>query len=469
MQGVTTAFLLLLAIQADVEPQARVHGTIEATIEGTDQPLEAVLLVRDGESWKEVDRRALAGATRVARFDRLASGVYQILVSGPGSTEQLATKVMIGTGDTRRTVIAIEPITVIGRVTLGGGELGSGVISLRHKEFRWQASVKISPDGTFRIPLWQRGTYACSVRAAAITVSYAGMVEIQGASPIHLPIDVPDGRITGVVRDAKSGEPVADAYVGLQTDSPEGVQYAKVTTDSAGRFDFVGMKFSRHTLRVISERHLDPSPVVVDLQSTKKGRELDIRLESGRAMTIVVTNADGHPIANAAVFAATDGRHRSRGTTEEDGTASLAVPESEPATLFVISPEGTFGVARLDRADGSRLTLKLPRASSSLRIRARTTSGNPMPRFSLLMRYNGELVPLEVADELTVVQGLQFEVAESGEAHLRNIPIGTYEFWPYRTKGEVESIIAAGRDAAPPIQVDVREGENSIAVTFAAR
>src|SRR5687767_7481975 len=180
MQGAAMpAFLLFLAmIQAEATPETRVHGTIEAAIQGTNQPLDVVLLVRDGESWKEVDRRALAASSRVTRFDRLASGVYQVLVSGSSSTEQLATKVMIGSDDTRRTVIAIDPLTVIGRVTLGGGELGPGVISLRHKEFRWRASVKIAPDGTFRIPLWQRGTYACSVRAAAITMSYAGMIEI---------------------------------------------------------------------------------------------------------------------------------------------------------------------------------------------------------------------------------------------------------------------------------------------------
>jgi hypothetical protein len=124
-------------------------------------------------------------------------------------------------------------------------------------------------------------------------------------------------------------------------------------------------------------------------------------------------------------------------------------------------------VAR-DPVEG-RLQVHLPRTSSSLLIRALTTSGATMPPFSLLMRYNGELVPPDVADELTTLQGLQLMTDPNSEAHLQNIPTGTYEFWPYRTESEAQSIMASADALIAPILVKVREGENQIAVKFAAR
>ena len=102
-------------------------------------------------------------------------------------------------------------------------------------------------------------------------------------------------------------------------------------------------------------------------------------------------------------------------------------------------------------------------------IRALTLDGKPMPPFNLLMRFNGELVPPVVADELQALQGLRLMTGTDSEACLRNIPSGSYEFWPYRSASEVELIVAAGATLLAPIQVNVRVGENKIAVKFAKR
>lgn len=148
----------------------------------------------------------------------------------------------------------------------------------------------------------------------------------------------------------------------------------------------------------------------------------------------------------------------------------MPVPSGEPATLFVIAEEGPFAMMRVPHPDEKqRLQIYLPSSMSSLMIRARTTDGKTMPPFSLLMRYEGELMPTEVAEELTEVQGLRLATGPDSDAHLRNIPSGSYEFWPYRTEAEAESIVAAGSTFVAPIQVNVRTGENKIAVKFAIR
>lgn len=147
----------------------------------------------------------------------------------------------------------------------------------------------------------------------------------------------------------------------------------------------------------------------------------------------------------------------------------MAVPPGEQATLFVVPKEGPFAMMRVPRNDERRLEIYLPSATSSLLIRAQTTEGQMMPPFSLLMRYDGELMPTEVAEELSEMQGLELATGPDSEAHLHNIPSGSYEFWPYRTAAEAESIIAIGSTFLAPIEVDVRTGENKIAVKFASR
>jgi hypothetical protein len=459
------SLLLMLAILAATPAQ---HGAIEATIRGTTAPLEVELLLRDDDDdWTEIAHQSLPASTRLVRFDALASGVYQLRVRGPQSTEQLGTKIGVGTGDTRRTTITIEPFTLTGRVTLGGTELGAGAIRLRHRELKWIGAIGLAADGTFRVPLWQRGTFNYDVRSPALPTDFTFWTELDGA-PLN--IDIPDGRITGVVRDAATGKPVPGAVVRLQTNVADREEHVKLTTGAEGRFDFVGVKYGRHTVRVFPSQHLEPEPVVFTLGESRHLQELDVRVHAGRSVAIVAIDGNNDPVENAEIFAVADAKIRARTTTDEDGRATVAIPAGDAATLFVIPNEGLFAVQRVSRDDQKgRLKIYLPRTPSSLRIRATTTAGAAMPPFSLLMRYNGELVPPEVGEALTAIQGLDLMSGAESEAHLRNIPSGSYEFWPYRTDTEAQSIVASASVMLAPIQVNVRAGENTVGVQFAAR
>jgi hypothetical protein len=148
--------------------------------------------------------------------------------------------------------------------------------------------------------------------------------------------------------------------------------------------------------------HLEPAPESFALDRERRLRELDVRLDAGRTIPLVVIDANEDPAADATILAAVDGKLRARTKTDGDGRANIAVPEGETATLFVVPVEGAFGVQRIgSEPQRGRVRVHLPPAASSLLIRARTTDGREMPPFSLLMRYNGELMPAEVADELS--------------------------------------------------------------------
>jgi hypothetical protein len=463
--------ILLAATATAAAPEApRPRAAVEATIRGTNQPLEIELLLRTpSDDWEEVGHKRLPAGTRKVRFEGLASGVYQILLRGPAATEQLGTKIGLGANDTRRTTITVEPFTVTGRVTFGGTHLGTGAVELHHRELRWRAAIGLDEAGTFRATLWQRGVFLTKVHSPALPTSFNDTVDLTEGKPA-VQIDIPDGRITGVIRDAKSGTPVAGAVVTLQTMLAKSGQTVQVTTGPEGRFDFVGVKYGKQTVRVYPLRHLEPEPFDFTIDDAQRLRELAIPLDPGREIAVIVIDRENDPVAEAMVFAVTSGKLRSRTTTDEDGRASIAVPADEAVTLFVAGKEGPFGILRVPRKQATgRLPIYLPRSMSSLLIRARTTTGETMPPFSLLMRYDGELVPPEVAEELSAVQGLQLVTGSKSEALLRNIPSGSYEFWPYRTEEEAQSITASADALLAPIQVNVRVGENKIVVKFAGK
>jgi len=84
----------------------------------------------------------------------------------------------------------------------------------------------------------------------------------------------------------------------------------------------------------------------------------------------------------------------------------------------------------------------------------------------MLIAYEGEMLPLEVASRFESAHG-SLRTDRAGDLTLHNLPIGTYRFWPYANEAEAESILASAGPA--PVIVDVKPGENAIVVEFQAR
>ena len=463
--------LMLAVLTGDVTPQTP-RSAIEAKIRGTAAVLQVELLRRENDTeWKEVGHRTLPARERLVRFDNLPAGVYQLRLASPIPTEQLATQFILGDNDVRRTTIVIDPFDVAGVVTLGGTPIGEGSLVLRHREFDWRAGIRLAADGSYRARMWQRGEYTYSVKAAPLVTGYSDTVIFAGTSPMQYSFDLPDGRIAGVVRDAKSGEPVSEAAILLKTSLASSEKSVQTKTDAEGRFAFTGMREARHTVRVVSLGRLEPAPITFQLgRGEPRLKELDVRLEPGRSIPVAVVGTSGEPMRKTMVFAVSDAKLCSRAITDDEGRTSVAVPAGEPATLFVVPSSGAFGVQRVPREHGGgRLKIYMPKPASSLLIKAQTTTGEAMSPFSLLMRYNGEIVPPEVGEELASRLGLQLMSNDLSEVLLQNIPSGSYEFWPYRTEEEAASILAMAYAVAGPIHVQVRTGENKIALKFAKR
>ena len=79
---------------------------------------------------------------------------------------------------------------------------------------------------------------------------------------------------------------------------------------------FAGIKHGRHIVRLYPPRHLEPEPIAFAIDPQNRLRELDIRLDRGRDVSIVVIDSENDPAPNAKVFAVADSRLCSRGCAD---------------------------------------------------------------------------------------------------------------------------------------------------------
>lgn len=444
-------------------------SSIETTIRGTGEPLDIALLRRDpDDSWRQIANRRLPASQRRIDFDGLVSGVYQVRVRGSAAEEQAAAKVILGAGERRSAAIDIEPIELAGRVTLGDVPLGHAVIVLEHRDLRWRVAAATGDDGTFHTRLWQRGSFNVAVRSVALATPFADRVDVGGRSA-QLDLRLPDRRIVGVVRDRVSGDAVAGATLHIESASGDAKHHLNSQAGGDGRFDLAAIRAGVVTIAASREGYLDGTSTPLTLNESDREREVAIALEPGAVVPMIVSDSAAQPLAGATLLTVVDAVVRARVTTGADGRARVTLPRDRAATLYAIPRDGSFAVVHVAKAAEAPRRITPPRALSSLRIVTRTTDGKPMPAVALLMRANGEIIPPAVAEELESLQDLTLRTDEHGEALLRKLPPGSYEFWPYANDNEAAAIVETAANLLAPIVVDVKTGENSVAVNFRAR
>jgi hypothetical protein len=445
-------------------------GSIDATVRGTKEPVNVALLRRDDAgAWHEQATRHLPAAERHARFRGLAAGIYQIRVRGTAPFEQSAAKVAVGEGEARSAVIDVDPVELFGRATLGDIPLGHAAILLKQRQFQWQAAMEADENGLFHARLWQHGAFNCYVRSAALGTTYGDEVTVDGPSPFRWELRLPDRRLAGVVRDRVTGSPIAGASLHLQTKSAAHERNATAHTDANGRFDVTAMTPGVVTIIASADRYLDALPAPFTLAEADRVHEIAVDMEPGVVVPVTIRDTAGQPLAGADVLTATGGNLRGRAVTGGDGVARVTLPPNTSATMYVVPHEGSFAAVRVADAAHAQRRITLPRPSSTLRIVTRTTAGKALPNVNLLMRVDGELIPPAVAEAMQALQDLTLQTDDRGEAVLRRLPPGAYEFWPYSSQAEAEAIVETAGSLLAPIVVNVKTGENTIAVNFRAR
>lgn len=425
--------------------------------------LSAILQVTTAAEQLAVVRRArLDAPRRSVDFDGLGPGVYVLLIRGEGAMQQFATKINLGTGDVRNAEIAIHPLPFTARVTMGGQPLPHAEVALRNDAFHWHADLDTDDAGRFTGELWQPGEYTAEYRGNSAASSFAQPVTLGRTAPASLKLDIARREVRGQLLDT-DGYPVAGARVFLHTDSEESSSTVQAETAVDGRFAFEAVVAGEQRISVVAGGYLIPDDVRFALAPADTLREVPVRLESGIPRALRVTDAAGHPPMAAEVVAVSNGVLRATSYADQEGRVRIPVA-SAPTVVFILGRDGSFAALRPASDEVTAVTLAAP--ASSLRLTTRTTLGRPLPGVAMLLAYGEEVLPLEVASRFEHAHG-SLRTDYAGELTLRNLPAGTYRFWPYSSESEAESILAS--EVPAPVTVNVKPGENVVVVEFMAK
>ncbi|HYC89958.1 MAG TPA: hypothetical protein VEO54_12155, partial [Thermoanaerobaculia bacterium] len=112
-------------------------------------------------------------------------------------------------------------------------------------------------------------------------------------------------------------------------------------------------------------------------------------------------------------------------------------------------------------------SIRLSRATSRIEIRAESESHQPIPNVAVVVRYNRQLLPREVVQELRRMQGARSSSRADGRIVFDHMPAGLYEFWPAGSAAEMR-LLFAGAGPQAPVTMHAVPGDNVAVLTFEA-
>jgi hypothetical protein len=135
--------------------------------------------------------------------------------------------------------------------------------------------------------------------------------------------------------------------------------------------------------------------------------------------------------------------------------------------LVILDADGTLHahIVSGEPEGGEPVRLQLAPPAASITIATESSEGKPIEGISMAMRVNGVLFPVEVMSMVTSRTGLTLRSAADGRIRLNHLPLGTYEFWPVRSRSDIEALVS-GNPGAAPVVLNVAPGENLARLTF---
>jgi len=460
--------LAALLLSASLHTASLHAATIDVRIErGTyTGPLTLHVGQPDGDHEPHWVTSRAVGAEPV-RFEGLPTGMYVVALHGSAPTERFFQKINVGADDERILRLNVPKRRLTGQLTMGGKPLGGVIVTLQHDTWNWTSRLTADADGRISAPLWDEGDYLVDLREGNLTAPVKLMAALGGAEA-KLDVALPNRRIRGVVVD-EQGNPIAKVKVILRGEREGLIAPIPILTTKDGRFDYPGIEPGRHTMRVNADGYLAAADLSFDVTAADEVVERRITLASGTTRDLQIVDVHDEPVAGAVVLASTDGHVRALANTDARGRARIAIPKDSACAIWIVPNGGSLAAYRLERAAAAGATrIVVPEATASLDVQTLLSDGTPLPNVSFVLRYNGELAPVDVAN-LMRRGGNSLSTNADGVASLGRIPSGTYELWPYITADEAAALVDAAAPAKAPVHVTVAEGRHTATVRFEKR
>jgi hypothetical protein len=262
--------------------------------------------------------------------------------------------------------------------------------------------------------------------------------------------------VVGVVVDAESGSPIANAKIALEMSSVEQRHQflANATAGQDGAFHFAPVLPGEHKILVSAEGY-PLNEVTYRYGEKELTHALKIVLHRTPMTRLSVVDAHGSPVAGANFYVARgELAVVAYGRTDATGKTPVIIPDGEERTVFVVPRDGSLGAMRI-KSGTADVAMMLGDGASRIVMRAESESHDPIPGISLDVRYNGFLLPVEVLEALTA-RGSRTSSDADGQMVLTHMPAGVYELWP----------APAGASQAP-VRMIAKAGDNVAVLTFA--
>ncbi|HYI10935.1 MAG TPA: carboxypeptidase-like regulatory domain-containing protein [Thermoanaerobaculia bacterium] len=398
------------------------------------------------------------------RFDGVEPGEYLVLARGHEEWEQAGEPVSVEAARESPAVLRIVPFALSLEAAFEGAPLEHARVVIRNRDMLWSGAVTLDDSGKAAIVLWQGGRLNATVEAAGLA-PYLERRTIAGDEDAEWRLDVPTLEIAGRVVNAATGEPVPHAALALATECAEGYSFGLKGDGAAdGTFRFAPVCHGRHTLKAAA-RGFPPSEIAYVFAEPEQTRRLTVKLDPAAPVKLSVIDGRGAPVTGASVMDFSGLQPIGRAVTDTSGVARLMVPEGAVRDVYVFPRNGSFGFIQL--TSGTReASLRVADGTSRLVLKAESAAHEPIPDVSVVVRYNGKVLPFEVLRVLERTHGSRATSARDGTITFNLMPPGIYELWPAGSEQELRAL-AAGTGPAAPVRLAAGAGDSLATLTFA--
>ncbi|HEX8410244.1 MAG TPA: carboxypeptidase regulatory-like domain-containing protein, partial [Thermoanaerobaculia bacterium] len=348
----------------------------------------------------EVPEHALSPTVN---FENVEPGDYVVVARGNEEWERLGEPVSLVAGGDSRLILRIEPFAVRFRVRHDGTALAGANIVLKQRDVHWQGSLKTDASGEAKAALWQGGRLNATVEAVEAMPYLERRTLLDGVETDWL-LEVPLREITGLVVDARTETVIPGAAVHLSMNSVDGYSLGVSTkADGNGRFRFAPVPYGEHTLKAAAPGY-PPHATTYSFHEPEQSRDLRLTLERGSKVVLSVLTPRGSPIAGARAIDFLALVKRGTAATDASGTVTVLVSEGEKRDVWIVPRDGSFAWTEL-RADTRQAAVHVPAAVSRIVLETKSEANVPIPNVSVVIRFNGRILPFEVVHALATMQG----------------------------------------------------------------
>ena len=277
----------------------------------------------------------------------LSPGRYRVRVTGAGLLAAELRMVAVPAEDTR--IVVARQVSIEGVVTDGGRPVANASVGVRGEAIGGTLEVKTDRKGAFAVPSLPEGRYQVfawhgSLAARAVRVARLGAGPF---SPVELRLEA-GAIVIGRIVDRDEGTGLVAAVELRPQDGDEAPRYTRTADDGAFRFE--GIPHGRWIADAFAPGYVSAGGVELD---AGKGIP-ELALVRGGTIEGRVLDADGNPVAGAAVRAVTTGTNASEHSAQVDrdqlrrfsGRTAAPLPDAAGALASdpQLVPRGELGV-----------------------------------------------------------------------------------------------------------------------------